>query len=399
MMENTSEIVMRTPVSDLDFWSDQVIAEPYPYYKALREIGPVVWLDRYGCWAAVQHKEVRTVLFDTDTFTSAQGLAMNAAANRNVEGTMILSDDPDHKRLRRVFQRPLLPGTIGKFSDRLRALAETRVDELVAKQKFDGVTQLAHFLPLTVVTDLLGLTEEGKSKMLDWAAALFNTAGPEGNPRTTESFDLAVEAVTYLTGLDRADLDPEGWGADLFRAADRGEISVTEARNMLIDYTGPALDTTINGLSGALMLFAKNPEQWDRLRADPKLVNKAIDEALRLESPIRAFSRVATRDIELGGAAVREGDRILVVYASANRDERRYSDPEQFDITRDARDHVAFGYGMHLCAGMHLAKLEIRTVLEVLIERVARFHLLSEERDLHNTLRGLSRLMLRVDPA
>jgi len=387
----------RSPASDLDFWSDEVLADPFPYYRGLRDQGPAVWLERFSCWAIVRHKEVREVLLDAETFTSSQGLAMNAAANANVDGAMITSSDPDHKRLRRVFQRPLLPGTVGKLKDRLAGLAQTRVDELIAKDTFDGVSELAHLLPLSVVTDLVGLTEEAKGNMLGWAAALFDSAGPD-NARTQAGLQVAIEAVGYLMELERSELDPEGWAANLFRAADAGEISPTEARNLLMDYTGPALDTTINGLSGALFLFAKNPDQWTRLRAEPELLNKAIEEALRLESPLRAFGRVATRDTRIGDAEIRAGDRVLVVYASANRDERRYDQPEKFDIARDARDHVAFGYGTHLCAGMHLAKLEIRTVLEALLPRVKQFHLISEERSLHNTLRGLATLILRIEP-
>lgn len=399
MTDATTIAAGRMPASAMDFWSDAVIADPYPHYRQLRELGPVVWLERYDCWAAVQHKEARAVLLDSDIFTSKQGVGMSPTATANAEGAMLFSDDPDHKRLRRVFQRPLLPGAIAKIRERLAELAEARVEALVEKREFDGVSELAHLLPLSVVTDLLGLTEQGKTNMLRWAAALFNVAGPEDNPRTIASFDMAVEAITYLMELDREELDPEGWAAALFRAADAGELSQDEARKMLMDYTGPALDTTINGLSSALWLFAKNPDQWDRLRAEPDLINKAIDETLRLESPIRAFSRVATRDVAIGGVTVREDDRVLVVYASANRDAERYADPERFDIGRDARDHIAFGYGMHLCAGMHLAKLEIRTVLEILVRKVARFHLIAEERNLHNTLRGLAKLTLRVDPA
>lgn len=389
----------RVPSSDLDFWSDAVIADPYPHYETLRAIGPAVWLTRYHCWAVVHHADVRAALLNAAVFTSTAGIAMNDEANKNSEGVMIFSDDPDHQRLRRVFNRPLLPGALNKMKDQLTALAEARVAALVQQGEFDAVTELAHYLPLTVVTELLGLTEQGKKNMLAWAAGLFDALGPEGNARTASGISVAVEAFTYLHGLKREELDPKGWAARLFQAADDGEISQGEARTMLMDYTGPALDTTINGLSSALWLFARHPDQWDLLREKPELVNRAIDEALRLESPVRAFARVLTDNYRMGDAMLRKGDRALIVYASANRDERRYPDAERFDITRDARDHVAFGYGMHLCGGMHLAKLEIATVLNILVRRVKRFHLVEEQRELHNTLRGLSKLILRIDPA
>lgn len=399
MAELSAAIGGRTPVSDLDFWSDEVISAPYSHYRALRDIGPAVWLERYDAWAVVRHKQVREALLNAEVFTSTAGIGLNDAANKNSEGVMIFSDDPDHQRLRRVFNRPLLPGALKKLKERLSSLAEARVDALVEKGEFEAVTELAHYLPLTVVTDLLGLTEAGKKKMLFWAAGLFDALGPEGHPRTISGIEVAVEAFTYLHNLQREELDPEGWAAGLFRAADNGDLSITEAKHMLMDYTGPALDTTINGLSSALWLFARHPDQWDVLRAKPDLVGHAIDEALRMESPIRSFARLLTRDYDLDGVQMREGDRVLIVYASANRDERRYAEPDRFDICRDARDHVAFGYGMHLCGGMHLAKLEISTVLNVLIRRVKRFYIVDERREIHNLLRGLSKLTLRVDPA
>ncbi|WP_230190422.1 cytochrome P450 [Sphingobium sp. CECT 9361] len=324
---------------------------------------------------------------------------MNAEANQNSEGVMIFSDDPDHARLRRVFNKPLLPGALNAMKNRLAALAEQRVEELVAKGEFEAISELARFLPLTVVTDLVGLTDQGKKNMLYWAGGLFDALGPEGHPRTLSGIEIAVEAFTYLHTLPREALDPDGWAAGLFRAADAGDLSQEEARKMMMDYTGPALDTTINGLGNALALFAQHPEQWTRLRNDPELINRAIEEALRLESPARTFGRKLTRDYDMSGVKMFAGDWAMMVYASGNRDERRYEDPESFDITRDARDHVAFGYGMHLCAGMHLAKLEIRTMLEILIRRVKSLHLVEEEMVMHNLIRGRDKLILRVEPA
>lgn len=387
----------RVPVSDLDFWADEVIADPYPHYRALRDLGPAVWLSRYGSWALVHHRSVREALLDAKTFSSSSGIASNDEANQVSKGVMIFADDPEHLRLRRVFTRPLMPAALKALKDDLSSLAEGRVDALIAKGEFDGVTELAHYLPLTVVTELLGLSREGKDNMLAWAAGLFNALGPAGNPRTISGIEIGRQAFAYLYGLDRAALDPSGWGAALLRAADDGDLSHDEARAMLMDYTGPALDTTINGLSSALWLFARHPQQWDLLRSNPQLVGRAIDEALRIESPVRAFARLLTRDYEIDGALLRQGDRALMVYASANRDERRYPDPDRFDISRDARDHVAFGYGTHICAGMHLARLEIATVLDILVRRVKRFHIVEEHRDIHNTLRGLATLRLRVE--
>jgi cytochrome P450 len=386
------------PSSDIDLWSDEVIAHPYPSYKALRELGPVVWLTRPKAWVVTHHRTIREALLNGEVFTSFRGIAMNEWANRASGGTMLLSEDPDHRRLRKVFGRPLMPAALKDLKEQLARLAETRVTELLAKREFDAVTELAHYLPLTVVTALVGLSEKGKKNMLAWAAKLFDALGPGGYARTDAGIAVAEEAFGYLAGLKREELDPEGWGASLFKAADQGELSMQEAQAMLMDYMGPALDTTINGLSSALYLLGRNPDQWELLRSDPSRVPGAIDETLRMESPIRAFSRAVTRDYELEGVPLREGDRVLMLFACANRDERRYPDPDRFDITRDARDHVAFGYGMHMCAGQHLGKLEIATVLNLLVRGVKRFDILEERRELNNTLRGLAKLVIRVEP-
>lgn len=398
MNSQVSFSTSRTPRSDIDIWSDEVISDPFPVYQMLRDLGPAVWLDRYDCWAVVRHKELRAALLDAEVFTSSAGIGMNADANKNSEGVMIFSDDPDHARLRRVFNRPLLPGALAAMKDRLAALAEERVDALVAKGQFDAISELAQFLPLTIVTDLVGLTDEGKTNMLRWAGGLFDALGPEGNPRTVTGIEVAVEAFTYLHTLPRDALDPHGWAAGLFRAADEGLLSHDEARKMMMDYTGPALDTTINGLGNALSLFAHHPVQWTLLRSDPALINRAIEEALRLESPVRTFGRRLMRDYDMSGVQMYAGDWAMMLYASGNRDERRYAEPNKFDINRDARDHIAFGYGMHLCAGMHLAKLEIRTMLEALLRRVEAFHLVEETLVMHNLIRGRERLILQVEP-
>jgi len=192
--------------------------------------------------------------------------------------------------------------------------------------------------------------------------------------------------------VDRTRLVPGGWGAALFEAADGGAISEQTARIMLIDYLSPALDTTINAASAAIELFGLHPDQWIRLREKPQLVPAAINEVIRLESPIRAFSRLVTSEFDIGGVTVQAGQRILPLYACANRDPRRYPEPNRFDISRGSADHMGFGQGTHMCAGMHLARMEITAVLQALTATVSEFVIHKAERRPHNTLRGLHRL-------
>ena len=390
---------MSAPTSNIDFWSDEVLADPYPQYAQLRNAGSAVWLTRHSAWAITRHASVREALLNTTVFSSARGCSMNAAANLAGEGVMLCSDDPGHRQLRRVFARPLMPGPLATLKDRLVQLVNEKIELLIAQRHFDAVVNLAHFLPLTVVTELVGLSDEGKANMLVWAAGIFNAMGPEAYPRTLSGLEILQEAFVYLQNVTRESLDPSGWGAALFDAADRGEISQESAKAMLMDYLGPSLDTTINATSSAIWLFGLHPDQWQKLRQNRALIPQAIDEVLRLESPIRAFSRLVTRDYEMDGISLPANSRALMLYASANRDERRYADPDSFHISRNARDHVAFGYGTHMCAGMHLARLEITVLLEGLARCVERIHVTNAVRNVHNTLWGLSHLGVTVEAA
>ncbi len=158
----------------------------------------------------------------------------------------------------------------------------------------------------------------------------------------------------------------------------------------MLDLINPSLDTTVNATSALLVLLARNPDQYDLLRADPSLIPHAINEAIRLESPIRGFTRVSTRDQDYDGVTLPEGARTMVLYASANRDERKWPDPERFDVTRRPSDHLGFGYGVHSCVGMHLARLEIQSLMEAIVRRVRRIEVRNTEQRINNILRGLA---------
>src|SRR5258708_6125397 len=216
------------PTSDIDLWSTELLDNPYPGYKVLRDAGPAVWLNHHHVWAITRYNSVREALLNADAFTSTAGVSMNPGINQASKGAMLTTDDPEHRRLRRMFVRPLTPAAVSALQGRLAALAEARLTELLEVSEFDAVTQLAHYLPLTVVTELVGLGARGRQSMLAWASALFNAQGPKNYPLTLSGTELAGEALGYLGSLEREELDPEGWAAGLFRAADDGELSYDE---------------------------------------------------------------------------------------------------------------------------------------------------------------------------
>lgn len=190
---------------------------------------------------------------------------------------------------------------------------------------------------------------------------------------------------------------PGSLGASVLEARDRGEIDDEQCMMLMLDYLAPSLDTTISAVGSAIWLFGTHPDQWERVRAAPELIPNAVQEIVRLESPIRGFGRLAAADTEIGGVPVPGGSRVLVLYAAANRDERHFADPDTFDVGRpEAPEQLGFGYGEHGCAGQGLAKLEIQALLTALARTVTRFELGEPERSLNNLIRAFGSLPVRV---
>lgn len=232
--------------------------------------------------------------------------------------------------------------------------------------------------------------------MLRWASATFNVLGTMNERGCTAMKDVQ-EMRGYLGSVAiRERLRPGSWGQRIFDAGDRGEVEPERCPVLMRDYLGPSLDTTIFATANLILLFGQHPDQWDLVRQDPALIPNAINEALRLESPLRGFTRHLTADATIGDAVIPAGSRVLLLYASANRDERKWQDPERFDVRRRASDHLGFGNGTHMCAGLHLARLEMTALLEALVEKVARFDIGEPVRALNNVLRGLASLPVRV---
>lgn len=386
------------PVSDLELYSDEALADPYEIYRELRDLGPIVYMSKYDAFAIPRYHALRDAAMNWEIFSSAKGVMMNDTMNQLTEGIVLCSDPPEHRAMREVLERPLRPERLDTYAPQIKQEAHTVVSRLVQQGMFDAATELAQHLPLTIVSKLVGLGDYGRERMLEWASAGFDAQGPM-NPRTEAAMPKAQEFVEFaLNDARPGQIDPTGWAADLYRAGERGEIPADKCPFMVIDYTGPSLDTTIFGTSSAIWLFAKYPDQWDLLREKPALVRHSINEVLRLESPIQSFTRLVTTDHEIEGTTVPAGARVILLYGSANRDERKYPNPDAFDINRRPSDQLAFGHGEHACVGMNLARLEIRSLLEELMTQVEKFELLDEVRAVNNTLRGLSRLNVRVHP-
>jgi cytochrome P450 len=325
-------------------------------------------------------------------------VALNDVINSLGRGTTLMSDDDEHRMQREIIGRPLTPRSLADLRPEAQAIADSIVDGLVEKRGFDAVTELAEVLPTSWVPDLLGWPAEGREHLVAWASAQFDGLGPLNDRAIAASDDiLAMSAFAFQ--LAELELPEHCFGSRIQRAADQGEIDRSRCPMLFIDYLAPSLDTTISAIGNAVWLFATHPDQWRLLQEEPYRIKAALNEVLRLESPISCFTRVAKVATEVGGFHMPARSRVLVSFASANRDERRWDDPDHFDIRRESAGHLAFGHGEHACVGMGLARLEIAAVLTSLVERVRTLELDgSPVRKRNNLIRSFTSLPVTVTP-
>ena len=380
---------MNFPEYDFDIYSDEGILSPHSHYQKIRDLGPVVYLKPWDTLMVGRHNDVMTVLRDNQRFISGKGVAINEQTNTiltTLGGGSLTSDQPRHTQIRKVLMRPLSPPALQALKDTIQQEANQLVDRLVARGQFDGVKDFAQHLPLTIVSKLVGLPEEGREQMLEWAAAGFESFGPD-NERFRAS-SSAPNMFIFIANCKREQIAEGTWGAALYDALDKGEIDQVALNGALGDYSGPSLDTTIGGTSQMLYQLGANEDQWNLVKNDPSLIDNVVEESLRIEAPIRGFTRFTAEDVELSGVTVPADKYVLVLYGSASRDERQFENPEVFNIQRgNVKKHMSFGNGIHQCLGQHLARLEMRCLLQAMVDRVDKIEVSNAKYALNNTLR------------
>jgi cytochrome P450 len=386
------------PHTDVDLFADEVLLDPYPHYAALREQGAAVHLDRLDMWAVTRYDEIRSALHDWETFSSQDGVALNAEKNARLRGTVLAADPPVHAQLRGVLAARLAPKALRGLKADIELRADELVGSLVRGGTFDAVEDLARAFAVSVVAGLIGVPDGVVDRLLPWADATFTSFGPS-NARTAESEPLSGEMFGWLLSLDATDLAPGSMGRAVFEAAERGEIGRESCAPLLAAYVVAGIDTTINAMSNAVLLLATHPEQWEALRADPALLPGTLNEVLRYDSPVQAFSRVVRTEQRIGDAVIAAGERVVLLYGSGNRDEAHYPDADRFDIRRNPVDHLSFGYGVHACAGQGLARIEATAVLGALLRHARHLEVGTPVRHLNNVIRGLDRLPVTATPA
>jgi cholest-4-en-3-one 26-monooxygenase len=350
---------------------------PYEEFERLRAAGPVSReIDANGndYLAVVRHAEVQRVSRDSDTFRNAPHCFLEQEpGNQDDSGTselLISKDAPEHIKLRKLVNRGFTPKRVADLTDRLELRVRSIIDGLADRNGCDLVEDLALWLPLHVIADLVGVPEEDRRQVFDWTELTF---GFDPSVTAEQRGEAAMQMYMYADQMcvERQENPRDDLMSVLLHADVDGE-RLTQMQIdvffMLLQNAGS--ETTRNLITTGLLALVEHPAEMRKLRSDLSLLPTAIEELLRFVTPVMQFTRTASRDTEVGGVAVPAGGRVLMVYTSANRDERAFERPDGLDIGRDPNDHVAFGAGgPHFCLGASLARLEAKAMFEALLTR------------------------------
>ena len=347
--------------------------DPFPLYARLRAEAPVAWNADHGFWALTGHPEVQHAGVDPQTFCSGQGILVQEIGTEYASPpTMMHTDPPAHTRYRRLVQPGFKPTVVRNLEDTVRAHARRLIDAVEPGTVLDLLPALSVPFPLQVICSLLGVDGDRWPKFYEWSEAVI----PGAVDWPAEKIGaLQLEMWEFLVGTAkarRAEPRDDVISAIATAAPEGDELSDDELAMFLVQLLVAGNETTRNLLSGGLLALADRPDQWARLRDDRSLVPAAVEELLRWTTPVISFLRTATRDTELRGQPIAAGEPVLLVYASANRDEAVFGPTaDRLDVGRDPNPHLAFGFGPHFCLGAALARLEGRVVLEALLDRFA----------------------------
>ena len=360
------------PVLDTDLFSRESIRDARAVDDRVRELAPVVRLSREDIVVIGRFSHVSAALSDWRTFSSQSRPWHDPSS---VRPEILLTDDPPrHTEVRVVIANALSPKALNRMAQAFTAEAELVIERVLAiNGGFDAVSAICRPFVYKVLPDLLGLPEPGREHMEAFGHMVWATMGPM-NELFHEAMVGNEPVLAWVEECcNRENLDPDGLGMAMFHAADRGDITPAEAKLLVQILLSAAADTTVMTLGTAIRAFCEFPDQYQRLRQDPSITRTAFDESLRWDSPSRMAGRITTRDVEIEGHVIQAGTRCGLLFAAANRDARKWTNPDRFDLGRDVRGQVGWGAGVHMCVGRTLAQLEADAMLGAMLPRIQRF--------------------------
>ncbi|MER3452646.1 MAG: cytochrome P450 [Acidimicrobiia bacterium] len=392
-------------LTDPDLYVERV---PHEIFAELRQRAPVFWHDETdgpGFWAVTRYHDVVTVNRDPLTFSSHRRTALITELDDEQleqQRLMMLNMDPPlHTRYRLLVNKGFTPRMVANLESRLREITTGILDRAIEMGTCDFVTDVAAELPLQAIAEIIGVPREDRHKVFDWSNRMIGNQDPEYGITLEEAQAASMELFAYCHSLvAEKKASP---GDDIITILLNAEVDGHRLTELEIDMFFLLLsvagnETTRNLISHGMLAFFEHPDQWRRLLDDPSLLPSAVEEMLRWGTPVMHFRRTATCDTRIGDQLVREGDKVVIWYISANRDEAVFADPYRFDIARSPNEHVAFGGGgPHYCLGANLARLEIRVMFEELMRRVPRIEQAGPPQRLRsNFINGIKHLPVRL---
>lgn len=422
---------------------DDILVNPEAYadesvhrvYDRLRAEDPVHWTEPTGFrpfWSLTRHAEILAVSKANDRFINrlrtyiapieAEAQTLATVGDTHLFRSLVDLDDPEHMKLRRLTHDWFLPSNLRRMEDRMREIAAAHVDHMAALGgACDFVNEVALWYPLRVIMHLLGVPAADEPMMLKMTQELFGAGDPDIIARsqriTTEAgllgkgggeaqIDLVALAQEYFAYFGRITADRRANPRDDVATViangmiDGSPIDAHQAMSYYVIVATAGHDTTSSTAAGGLLQLIRNPDQLARLKADPGLIPSAVEEMIRWVTPVKHFMRTATEDCEVGGTPIRAGDALALFYWSGNRDGAVFEDPHAFRVDRKPNPHIAFGHGVHLCLGLHLARMELRILFETLLPRLNAIELDGEPRNsVANFVSGLKTLPIRFSMA
>lgn len=401
------------PLAD-DLLASDVISDPHPYFRALRERDPVHWSERHRAWLISGHDDCLAVLSDVETFSSdrVRPLLEVMTERQRVEAQpvydmiadwMVVMDPPAHRRLRRAAAVAFNPRRVASLTARIQAVIDELLDDFATQPRGDLVAAFSYPLPATVIAEVLGAPRRDMGRFRAWSDALAHVAFGTGDEhRHARSLAGLQEMSRYLDGLlalRRAEPGPD-MISDLLAGTGENALSDAEIKAMCTLMLFAGHETTTSTIASAVLMLARHPEQLAQLRADPAaLAPGAVEEALRYDGAAKLLHRWVRRDVCVHGRSIRAGERVLVLLAAANRDPARFPDPDAVDLARTPNPHLGFGRGIHTCLGAQLARLEIRLALIALVTRLPGLRLADPDAPPEWTSSLSSRALRRLEVA